>query len=93
DGRFTYLRFPNNRDFPTVFLVAGDKSESIVNANVDPSAPDILVVHRVAREMVLRLGSAVVGIYNDSYNMDGVPTNTGTTVPGVERVIKSGEVK
>ncbi|MBD4588067.1 TrbG/VirB9 family P-type conjugative transfer protein, partial [Xanthomonas citri pv. citri] len=56
DGRFTYLRFPNNRDFPTVFLVAGDKSESIVNANVDPSVPDILVVHRVAREMVLRLG-------------------------------------
>ncbi|WP_372371951.1 P-type conjugative transfer protein VirB9 [Xanthomonas axonopodis] len=93
DGRFTYLRFPNNRDFPTAFLVAGDKSESIVNSHVDPSAPDILVLHRVAREMVLRLGTAVVGIYNDSYNPDGVPTATGTTVPGVQRVIKSGEVK
>ncbi|MEA5249899.1 P-type conjugative transfer protein VirB9 [Xanthomonas fragariae] len=93
DGRFTYLRFPNNRDFPTAFLVAGDKSESIVNSHVDPSAPDILVLHRVAREMVLRLGTAVVGVYNDSYNMDGVPTSTGTTVPGVQRVIKSSEVK
>jgi len=88
DGRFTYLKFPNNRDFPAVFLVAADKTESLVNTHVDK---DVMVIHRVASKLVLRLGNSVVGIYNDSYDIDGVPPNDGTTVPGVKRVIISGE--
>ena len=87
DGRFTYLKFPNNRDFPAVFLVAADKTESLVNTHVDK---DVLVIQRVASEFVLRLGNSVVGIYNDSYDIDGVAPNDGTTVPGVKRVIISG---
>lgn len=87
DGRFTYLKFPNNRDFPAVFIVAADKSESLVNTHVDN---DVLVIHRVVRELVLRLGSAVVGVYNDDYDMDGVPPSEGTSVPGVKRVIVGG---
>lgn len=88
DGRFTYLKFPNNRDFPAVFIVAADKSESLVNTHVDK---DVLVVHRVARELVLRLGNAVVGVYNDKYDVDGLPPTDGTTVPGVKRVIVGGD--
>jgi len=91
DGRFTYLKFPNNRDFPSAFLVAADKTESLVNSHIDPATPDTLVLQRVSREMVLRLGNAVVGIYNDSFDPDGIPANQGTTVPGVKRAIKSGE--
>jgi len=88
DGRFTYLRFPNNRDFPAVFIVAADKTESIVNTHVEK---DVLVVQRVSPELVLRLGSAVVGIYNDRFDMDGLPPTNGTTVPGVKRTIITGE--
>jgi P-type conjugative transfer protein VirB9 len=91
DGRFTYLKFPNNRDFPSAFLVADDTTESLVNSHIDPSAPDTLVLQRVSKEIVLRLGNAVVGIYNDSFDPDGVPAEQGTTVPGVRRVIKAGE--
>ena len=91
DGRFTYLKFPNNRDFPSAFIVAADKSESIVNSHIDPAFPDTLVLQRVNREMVLRLGSAVVGIYNDSFDPDGLAPQEGTTVPGVKRVLRSGE--
>jgi P-type conjugative transfer protein VirB9 len=91
DGRFTYLKFPNNRDFPSAFLVAADKTESLVNSHIDPAMPDMLVLQRVSKEFVLRLGSAVVGIYNDSFDPDGVPASDGTTVPGVKRVLKSGE--
>ena len=91
DGRFTYLRFPNNRDFPAAFTVAADKSESIVNSHIDPAQPEILVLHRVAREMVLRLGDQVVGIYNERFDPNGIAPKNGTTVPGVERVILSGE--
>lgn len=92
DGRFTYLKFPNNRDFPSAFLVAADKTESLVNSHIDPAMPDTLVLQRVSKEMILRLGNAVVGIYNDSFDPDGVPAHQGTTVPGVMRVIKAGEI-
>lgn len=90
DGRFTYLKFPNNRDFPSAFTVAADKTESLVNSHIDPAMPDTLVLQRVSKEMVLRLGNAVVGIYNDSFDADGLPAVNGTTVPGVKRTIKSG---
>lgn len=89
DGRFTYLKFPNNRDFPSAFLVAADKTESLVNSHIDPATPDTLVLQRVSSEMVLRLGNAVVGIYNDNFDPDGIPANDGTTVPGVKRILKS----
>jgi len=89
DGRFTYLKFPNNRDFPTAFLVSEDKTESIINSHVEDN--DILVLHRVSPEFVLRLGDSVVGIYNEHFDVNGVPPKDGTTVPGVQRVIISGE--
>lgn len=91
DGLFTYLKFPNNRDLPAAFLVAADKTESLVNSHIDPTTLDTLVLQRVSKEVVLRLGNAVIGIYNDSFDIDGVPATNGTTVPGVMRVIKSGE--
>jgi P-type conjugative transfer protein VirB9 len=92
DGRFTYLRFPNNRDFPAAFIVAADKSESLVNSHVDPDDPGLLVLHRVSRQMVLRLGRAVVAVYNDSFDADGVPAKSGMTAPGVKRILKTAEV-
>jgi P-type conjugative transfer protein VirB9 len=89
DGRFTYLKFPGNREFPSVFYVAQDKGESLVDVHVDPKAPDILVVHRVAREMVLRLSNQVVGIYNEDFDSFGNPPVNGTTQDGIKRVLKS----
>lgn len=85
DGRFTYLRFPGNREMPAVFVVAADKTESLVNSHIDPEQPDILVVHRVAPELALRLGNQAVGVFNDAYDAEGLPPVDGTTVPGVAR--------
>jgi type IV secretion system protein VirB9 len=88
DGRFTYLSFPGNHEFPAVFLVASDTSESVVNTHIDPTRPNVLVVQQVAPEMVLRLGKNVVGIFNDSYDALGVSNQNGTSVEGVRRTIK-----
>ena len=70
DGRFTYLRFPGNREVPAVFHVLGDGSETLVNARMED---DLLVVDRVSRRLMLRAGSAVVGVWNDAFDLDGVP--------------------
>lgn len=86
DGRFTYLRFPGNREVPAVFHVLGDGSETLVNARMED---DLLVVDRVSRRLMLRAGSAVVGLWNEAFNLDGRPPGDGTTVPGVQRVLKA----
>jgi len=87
DGRFTYLRFPGNREVPAVFHVLGDGSETLVNTRMED---DLLVVDRVSRRLMLRAGSAVVGIWNEAFEIDGTPPGGGTTVPGVRRVLKTG---
>jgi type IV secretion system protein VirB9 len=86
DGRFTYLRFPGNREVPAVFHVLGDGSETLVNARMED---DLLVVDRVSRRLMLRAGSAVVAVWNDAFDLDGVPPERGTTVPGVRRSLKA----
>jgi type IV secretion system protein VirB9 len=86
DGRFTYLRFPGNREVPAVFHVLGDGSETLVNARMED---DLLVIDRVSRRLMLRAGSAVVGVWNEAFDLDGVPPGGGTTVPGVQRVLKA----
>lgn len=86
DGRFTYLRFPGNREVPAVFHVLGDGSETLVNARMED---DTLVVDRVSRRLMLRAGLAVVGIWNEAFDLEGSPTKGSTTVPGVQRVLKS----
>ena len=42
---------------------------------------------------MLRAGSAVVGIWNEAFDLDGLPAKKGTTVDGVERVVKAGAVR
>lgn len=86
DGRFTYFRFPGNREVPAVFHVLGDGSETLVNARMED---DLLVVDRVSRRLMLRAGSAVVGVWNEAFDLDGVPPGGGTTVPGVQRALKA----
>lgn len=87
DGRFTYLRFPGNREVPAVFHVLGDGSETLVNARMED---DLLVVDRVSRRLMLRAGSSVVGIWNEAFDLEGTPAAGATTVPGVQRVLKAG---
>ena len=86
DGRFTYLKFPNNREVPAVFHVLADGSETVVNARMEG---DLLVADRVSRRLMLRAGSAVVGVWNEAFDLDGVPPGNGTTVSGVDRQIKT----
>jgi len=86
DGRFTYLRFAHNREVPAVFHVLGDGAEALVNVRMEG---DLLVVDRISRQLTLRAGSAVVGVWNEAFDPDGVAPKEGTTVSGVARSVKS----
>ena len=85
DGRFTYFRFPGNREVPAVFHVLGDGTETLVNTHMEG---DLLVVDRVSRRLMLRAGQAVVGVWNEAFDLEGEPPNEGTTVAGVRRTLR-----
>jgi type IV secretion system protein VirB9 len=88
DGRFTYFKFKSNQEMPDVKAVDEAGAESQVDSHVEGEAKDTLVVHRVAKRFVLRLGKQVVGIWNDGYGNPGVATPDGVTVEGLKRVMR-----
>lgn len=89
--RFTFLTFDNNAEMPAIYVVNADGSESLVNTHIDPESPNTIVVHKVARQLVMRKGNSVACIFNESYDPEGVTNPNGTTIPGVQRVIKGSE--
>lgn len=86
DGRFTYLRFPNNREIPAVFAISGTGQEYTVNSHMDG---DKLVIHQLSGAFMLRAAKQVVGVFNEAYDASGVAPQNGTTVPGLKRSIRS----
>lgn len=85
DGRFTYFLFPPNREIPAIFYFSSLGEETRINFHMEK---DLAVVQRMGRRFVLRLGDAVVGIWNDSYDKTGVPATEGTTVSGITRTLR-----
>lgn len=86
DGRFTYLKFPNNQEIPAIFRsTPGTNDEVLVNSHRDG---DFIVLHAVAPLWNLRLGGSVLGVFNESFEPDGSPPKGGTTVRGLERLIR-----
>lgn len=85
DGRFTYFRFANNREIPTIFFISPNGEEARINFEMEG---DLAMVQRMGRRFVLRLGKAVVGVWNEAFDADGVAPVQATTVDGVERVVR-----
>lgn len=82
DGLFTYLKFDRQTDFPAVYRVSDSDEETLLNSHVQG---DYLVIHGVYRELRLRAGQAVVGIYNEAFTGSGIRSGTAVSVPGVKR--------
>lgn len=91
DGRFTYFRFPANREVPTIFALSPQGEESRVNFHIDAGDSSLLAVQRMGRRFVLRLGASAVGVWNDAFDPNGVPPVAGTTVRGVARDLREGK--
>jgi type IV secretion system protein VirB9 len=85
DGRFTYFQFPGNREVPSIFVISADGEEGRVNYHMDG---DLAVVQRTSRRFVLRLGKAVVGVWNDAFDAEGVPPRAGTTSEQLRRTVR-----
>jgi P-type conjugative transfer protein VirB9 len=87
DGRFTYFKFPNAQSVPSVFMLDESGEEAVVNTYWEKGT-DFLVAPRIVQQFILRRNKETVGIWNDSFDKDGVSTPTGTTIPELKREIK-----
>lgn len=87
DGRFTYFEFPGAREIPAVFAHGSDGEPTRVNWHMMGS---FVVVQRTARKFTLRVGDAVVGVFNEAFDPTGIDTPTATVSPDVQRDIKGG---
>ncbi len=87
DGVHTRLRFAANADLPAIFVRNEDGSESLLNFSMD--AGDV-IVHRVAKQFVLRRGRLTGCVLNQGFVGGGTRLESGTVAPDVERRVQRG---
>jgi type IV secretion system protein VirB9 len=87
DGVHTRLRFAANSELPAVFVRNEDGSESLLNFSMD--AGDV-IVHRVAKQFILRRGKLAGCIVNQGFKGGGERLDSGTVAPNVERRVQGG---
>ena len=85
DGIQTHLRFGARQELPALFVHNDDGSESLVNFTIEA---DEVVVHRVARRLIVRRGQLVGCIVNQRFAGGGAELSSGTLAPGVRRVTR-----
>lgn len=84
DGRFTVIRMPPGAEIPAVYQVRAEDGEQLVKTHVDPRT-NAVIVEKVCRELRLRNGQAVVGLYNEDYGRLIAGTPSKSTMPGLKR--------
>lgn len=84
DGVHTRLRFAANAELPAIFVRNADATESLLNFSMDSGD---VVVHRVARQLILRRGKLTGCIVNQGFAGSGLRLDSGTVTPDVQRTV------
>jgi type IV secretion system protein VirB9 len=82
DGVHTHLSFGRRAELPAIFVLNDDGSESLLNLNVEHGD---IVVHRVARRLIVRRGRSTGCIVNRSFDGGGERLDSGTVAPNIMR--------
>jgi type IV secretion system protein VirB9 len=82
DGVHTRLRFGAHAELPAIFVRNEDGGESLLNFSMEEGE---MIVHRVARQFVLRRGSLAGCVVNKGYVGSGERLESGTVAPHVQR--------
>jgi type IV secretion system protein VirB9 len=88
DGVHTWLRFAARAELPAVFARNDDGSESLLNFNVEDGD---VVIHRIARKLILRRGQLTGCVVNAAYSGSGDRIRSGTVSPAVQRATRGGK--
>ncbi|MBY5494184.1 P-type conjugative transfer protein VirB9 [Rhizobium leguminosarum] len=86
NGKVTTFAFAGNQEMPAIYMENSDGSETLVPKSVDSN---LVLVHAISRKFILRRGGDVLCIFNEAYDRIGINSDTNTTSPSVERVVKT----
>jgi type IV secretion system protein VirB9 len=85
DGIQTHLLFGQRTEQPAIFVRNDDGSESLLNFSIDSGE---VVIHRIARRLILRRGALTGCIVNKGFSGTGERLPSGTIAPTVERATR-----
>ncbi|MHC2572686.1 P-type conjugative transfer protein VirB9 [Rhizobium leguminosarum] len=86
NGKITTFAFAGNQEMPAIYMENSDGSETLVPKSVDSN---LVLVHAISRKFILRRGGDVLCVFNEAYDRIGINSDTNTTSPSVERVVKT----
>ncbi|MCZ2204479.1 P-type conjugative transfer protein VirB9 [Bartonella sp. A05] len=84
NGKTTTFVFSGSQEIPAIYMINTDGQESLVSKT---TKGNIVIVHAIAPQFVLRRGRNFLCIFNEAYQLHGNNPGTGTTSPFVERKI------
>jgi type IV secretion system protein VirB9 len=79
------LRFAAKAEQPAIFILNEDGSESLLNFSMDDGD---VILHRVARRLILRRGALVGCVVNKGYTGSGERLKSHTVSEDVERTTR-----
>jgi type IV secretion system protein VirB9 len=82
DGIHTRLTFAPKAEQPAIFILNEDGSESLLNFSMDEGD---VIVHRVARRVILRRGNLAGCVVNKAFSGSGERLKSHTVAEDVER--------
>jgi type IV secretion system protein VirB9 len=82
DGVQTHLLFGQRSEQPAIFVRNDDGTESLLNFNIESGE---VIIHRVARRLILRRGALTGCIVNKGFSGSGERLPSGTVAPDVQR--------
>jgi type IV secretion system protein VirB9 len=85
DGVQTHLLFGQRSEQPAIFVRNDDGSESLLNFSIDAGE---VVIHRIARRLILRRGALTACIVNKGFSGTGERLPSGTIAPEVSRAAR-----
>ncbi|WP_434779041.1 P-type conjugative transfer protein VirB9 [Neisseria sp. Ec49-e6-T10] len=85
NGLFTFFKFNDGRDLPTLYKVMPDGSEMLLNTHIEE---DTVIVHETAKKYMLRLGNSVLAVENRGFDEKGLFNRTGTSDQNSVRIVK-----
>jgi type IV secretion system protein VirB9 len=85
DGVHTRLRFAARAEQPAIFILNEDGTESLLNFSMDEGD---VIVHRLARRLILRRGNLAGCVVNKGYVGGGDRLKSNTVSEEVEREVR-----
>jgi type IV secretion system protein VirB9 len=85
DGVQTHLLFGQRAEQPAIFVRNDDGTESLLNFSIESGE---VVIHRIARRLILRRGALTGCIVNKGFSGIGERLPSGTIAPDVRRTAR-----